>query len=93
MPCRCWTLVPVWSSALAVEGGDAADLAKAVQNPVADMISLPFQNTTNFDTGPLDKTRNILNIQPVYPINLNSRWNLITGTIVPVISQPAFIST
>ena len=69
---------------------DAAALAKAAQNPIADMISLPFQSNTNFDVGPLKKTQEILNIQPVYPINLNSDWNLVTRTIMPVISQPAF---
>lgn len=72
------------------QDGDAASLAKAAQNPVADMISVPFQNNTNFDTGPLEKTQNILNIQPVYPFHLNSKWNLITRTILPLISQPAF---
>lgn len=72
------------------QGSDAAALAKAAQNPIADMISLPFQYNANFDVGPLDKTQHLLNIQPVYPINLNSEWNLITRTIVPVISQPAF---
>ena len=66
-----------------------SDLAKAAQNPIADMISLPFQNNTNFNFGPLDKTQNVLNIQPVYPVNLNSDWNLITRTIFPLISQPA----
>jgi hypothetical protein len=35
---------------------DAAALAKAAQNPIADMISLPFQSNTNFDVGPLKKT-------------------------------------
>lgn len=70
----------------------AAALAKAAQNPIADMISLPLQSNTNFDVGPLKKTQEILNIQPVYPINLNSEWNLITRTILPVISQPAFAS-
>lgn len=69
---------------------DAAELAKAAQNPVASMISLPFQNNTNFDFGPLGKTQNVLNIQPVYPLVLNDDWNLITRTILPVISQPAF---
>jgi len=68
---------------------DAAALAKAAQNPIADMISLPFQSNTNFDFGPLKKTQEVLNIQPVYPVNLNSEWNLITRTILPVISQPA----
>lgn len=72
------------------QGNDAASLAKAAQNPIADMISVPLQYNINFDTGPLDGTQHLLNIQPVYPINLNSEWNLITRTIVPVISQPAF---
>jgi len=31
---------------------EEGDLAKATQNPVADLISLPFQNNTNFDVGP-----------------------------------------
>ena len=75
---------------VSAQDSDAAALAKAAQNPIADMISLPFQNNTNFDVGPLDKTQNILNIQPVWPVNLNKEWNLITRTIMPVISQPAF---
>ncbi|HEY5928903.1 MAG TPA: hypothetical protein VIU02_01200, partial [Burkholderiales bacterium] len=54
------------------QGNDAAALAKAAQNPIADMISLPFQNNTNFDVGPLKKTQNILNIQPVLPVSLNN---------------------
>jgi hypothetical protein len=54
------------------------------------MISLPFQNNTNFNYGPNGHTQNVLNIQPVIPIGLNEDWNLITRTILPVISQPAF---
>jgi hypothetical protein len=67
---------------------DTEALAKAVQNPVASMISLPFQNNINTGIGPDDRTQNILNIQPVWPFELNDDWNLITRTIVPVISQP-----
>lgn len=67
----------------------AYDLAQAAQNPVANVISLPFQNNTNFNFGPLEKTQNILNIQPVIPFSLGTDWNLITRTILPVISQPA----
>ena len=67
---------------------ETADLAKAAQNPVADMISLPFQNNTNFGVGPDDDVQNILNIQPVIPIKLNMDWNLITRTIAPLIYQP-----
>ena len=69
------------------EHADTA-LAKAAQNPIADMISLPFQFNANLNTGPQKKTQDVLNIQPVIPVHLNSDWNLITRTIVPLISQP-----
>ncbi|MHC4279784.1 MAG: hypothetical protein ACYSUJ_06485 [Planctomycetota bacterium] len=73
-----------------IEAGEdeTEELQKAVQNPVADLISLPFQNNLNFDVGPEGKTQNVLNIQPVIPINLNEDWNMITRTIVPVVYQP-----
>jgi len=66
------------------------ELAKLAQNPVGNLISLPFQNNTNFDVGPLEKTQNILNIQPVYPIHVDNDWNVITRTIMPLIWQPGF---
>jgi hypothetical protein len=67
---------------------ETAELQRATQNPVADLISVPFQNNTTFETGPLGRTQNVLNIQPVIPFNLNDDWNLITRTIVPIINQP-----
>lgn len=69
---------------------DAADLAKVVQNPIANLISVPFQWNINLETGPLEKTQHVLNIQPVLPFELNEDWNIITRTIIPLISQPAF---
>ena len=67
------------------------DLRKAAQNPVASMISVPFQNNTDFNIGPDNKTKNTLNIQPVWPFELNDEWNLITRTILPLVSQPALL--
>ena len=67
----------------------AEELAKIAQNPVGAMISVPFQNNTNLNYGPEKGTQNVLNIQPVIPISVNSEWNIITRTILPVISQPA----
>jgi hypothetical protein len=67
----------------------AEELAKLAQNPVGNLISVPFQNNTNYHVGPQDRTQNILNIQPVIPIHITSEWNIITRTILPVISQPA----
>src|SRR5215813_5772648 len=61
------------------------DLAKLAQNPVGNLISLPFQNNTNLNVGPEKRTQNILNIQPVVPFHINSEWNLITRTILPLI--------
>ncbi|KRE12306.1 neuromedin U [Bosea sp. Root483D1] len=71
------------------EEPSAGDLAKAAQNPIASMISLPVQNNLNFGVGPYSRVQDVLNIQPVIPISLNEDWNLITRWIVPVISQPA----
>jgi hypothetical protein len=63
-------------------------LAKAAQNPVANMISVPLQNNMNFGVGPKAELQNILNIQPVIPISLGPDWNLITRTIMPIVSNP-----
>jgi len=68
----------------------AEELAKLAQNPVGNLISVPFQNNTNFNVGPQNGTQNVLNIQPVIPIEITKDWNIITRTILPVISQPAF---
>ena len=72
------------------EESSTADLAKAAQNPLASMISLPFQNNTdtNVEVGSEEKIKNTLNIQPVWPIEWNDNWNLITRTIIPLISKP-----
>jgi hypothetical protein len=67
----------------------AGDLAKAVQNPVASLISVPIQNSTNFGIGPYDRNQNVLNLQPVVPIRASENWNLIIRWITPIIWQPA----
>lgn len=67
------------------------DLARKTQNPVADLISVPFQSNFNFHSGTKDATVYVLNVQPVIPIKLAEDWNLITRTIVPIINQPSLI--
>ena len=67
----------------------AEELAKLAQNPVGNLISVPFQNNTNLNFGPEKGTQNVLNIQPVIPISVNDDWNVITRTILPVISMPS----
>ncbi len=84
-------VIAAWGLAAGLANAqDAAELAKAVQNPVADLISVPFQWNINLEAGPLEKTQHVLNIQPVLPFELNEDWNIITRTILPLISQPAF---
>jgi len=67
---------------------DQADLVKASQNPIASLISVPFQNNTNFGVGAFDRTSNILNIQPVIPVPLSDSLTLVNRTIVPIAYQP-----
>jgi hypothetical protein len=65
-----------------------ADLVKAAQNPIANLMSFPFQNNTNFKMGPdSNRTQNILNIQPVIPL---MHGRLITRTIFPLIWNPDY---
>src|SRR5450755_2528020 len=67
---------------------EAASLQKAVQNPVASLISVPVQNNSNFNIGPYNRTQDVLNIQPVIPARISENWNLITRIIQPIVWQP-----
>ena len=63
------------------------DLAKKSQNPIANMISLPLQNNTNFGAGPVgETTTNDFDIQPVYPVGLG-KVTLINRVILPISYQ------
>jgi len=81
-------------AALAIASADAwaqktdEEIALAAQNPVAAMISVPFQYNYDQNIGPRETGhKNYVNVQPVIPISLNDDWNLISRTIVPVVWQ------
>jgi hypothetical protein len=70
----------------------AADLAKKLSNPVAALVSVPFQLNFDQDIGAARQGEKwALNVQPVIPVELDKDWNLISRTIVPVVSQKEII--
>ena len=69
-------------------GDDSTDLAKKTQNPVSDLISLPFQNNYQGDFGKDNDGRNTLNIQPVYPADMGD-YLILNRPILPIVYQPA----
>lgn len=70
---------------LTILAQEVQDVAKEAQNPLANVISMPFQNNTDFGIGDYNKTGNTLNIQPIIPVSLgkSKRWLLINRIIVP----------
>lgn len=65
----------------------ADELARKLANPVAALISVPFQFNFDFGYGSEDGTRQNLTVQPVIPASVSENWNLITRIITPITNQ------
>ena len=75
------------------ESSSAGDVAKKLANPVAAMISLPIQGNYQPNMGANDNgSQWLTNVQPVIPIELNDDWNIISRTIIPLISKDTGIA-
>ncbi|WP_110640811.1 transporter [Salinicola sp. CPA57] len=77
----------------AVAFADDQDLAKKLSNPVASLISVPFQLNYDEEVGAGNGERFQLNVQPVIPFGISEDWNLISRTIFPIVSQDDVVPT
>jgi hypothetical protein len=83
----CILLLPPKASAQEKPAVSAEELAKKLSNPVASLISVPFQNNMDLGIGQYNGSKNTLNFQPVIPVGLTSKFNLISRFIIPIVSQ------
>jgi hypothetical protein len=72
--------------------GEGAELAKKLNNPISDMVSVPFQFNWQNGIGPQDQTQFILNVQPVMPLSVTDEMNMIIRVIAPFVGQPSGIA-
>jgi hypothetical protein len=83
----CLLITSLSVAAVTAHAESEENLAKQLANPIASLISVPFQYNDDSDIGSAEGSKTTLNIQPVYPFEMNNDWNIISRTILPLVSQ------
>jgi hypothetical protein len=88
LACVCLARPVFGAGEAATATDDSAELAKKLQNPVAALISVPFQSNFEWGAGAGSHGfRYLVNIQPVIPFSISDDWNIISRTILPIVHQ------
>lgn len=80
-------VLPFLVNAQEKKEASAEEVANKLSNPVASLISVPFQNNVDYGIGSYHGSKYTLNFQPVIPIALSPKLNLITRYIIPIVDQ------
>jgi len=86
MSLMCLGVLPTWAQDSSEQ--KTSEIAKQVQNPIANVISVPLENDFYPNTGIDKEDSYVLEMKPVVPFKLSNDWNLITRTVIPVAQVP-----
>jgi len=84
----------LWAAESRAEGHDHVteidvDVAKLVNNPLAETVTLEAQPSFNFGVGPSSDTEYVFNLQANIPIPLGAGWDAVARTVLPLVNEPS----
>jgi hypothetical protein len=75
-------------AAIPAAHADDAELARKLNNPISNLVSVPLQFNWEFGEGENEDMWQITNLQPVIPFKITDRTNMIARLIMPTINTP-----